>query len=149
MRFKKPYRQPDFTIYNSLGDPYLRRWWLIPRNRWFNVYLHCFLASDDERALHDHMYFNLSFILEGRYTEHTIRAGGIHRAVEYRAGQVKFRSPWTAHRIEIKPGEACWSLFITGPRMRQWGFHCPNGWRHWADFVDDRDIGKTGKGCGP
>ena len=33
------------------ADPYLRRWWLIPRNRIFNVYLHHFMRSDDDRVL--------------------------------------------------------------------------------------------------
>lgn len=143
----KPNREPDFVIAGRGGQSYLRRWWIILRNRWFNIYLHHFPSSDDDRARHDHMYFNLSILLRGRYTEHTIKAGGVRRAVEYVAGSLKLRSPWTAHRIEIKSGEECWSLFITGPRMRSWGFHCPNGWRHWKDFVDDRDIGKVGKGC--
>lgn len=139
----KPERKPDFVI----GDNYLRRWWLIRRNRWFNIYLHHFTRSDDDRALHDHMYFNLSILLRGRYVEHTIKAGGVRQAVEYRAGAIKVRAPWTAHRVEIQPGEECWSLFITGPRMREWGFHCPNGWRHWQEFVDARDAGQVGRGC--
>ena len=57
-------RTPDLVI-GGWDDPYLLRWWLIPRNRWFNVYLHLFLRSDDDRALHDHPWFNLSFLLEG------------------------------------------------------------------------------------
>lgn len=136
-------RPPDFVI----GDNYLRRWWLIPRNAFFNVYLHQFLHSDEDRALHDHMYVNLSILLEGTYWEHTIAAGGVHHRVRYSAGAVRFRLPSTAHRIEIAPGTQTWSLFITGPRVREWGFHCPNGWRHWKQFVDDRDHGRIGRGC--
>ena len=59
-------REPDFII----GDNYLRRWWLIPRNRWLNVYLHEFRASDDDRALHDHPWASCSIILRGEYFEH-------------------------------------------------------------------------------
>ena len=51
--------------------PYLTRWHLIPRNRWFNLYLHKFVHGDDERALHDHPWPSASLILEGRYIEHT------------------------------------------------------------------------------
>ncbi|MGE4307333.1 MAG: hypothetical protein AB7E24_25275 [Novosphingobium sp.] len=29
-------RSPDFVI----GDNYLRRWWVVPRNRFCNAYLH-------------------------------------------------------------------------------------------------------------
>ena len=139
-------RPPDFLIGGS-ENPYMRRWWVIPRNRWFNIYMHEFLRSDDDRALHDHPWFNLSILLRGRYVEHTIAAGGVHHSREMKAGAIKFRAPWSAHRVEIKPGETCWTLFITGPVMRTWGFHCPNGWRPWRLFVDDRDAGKTGRGC--
>ena len=137
-------RPPDFIV-GEEPKPYLRRWWVIPRNALFNIYLHQFLRSDDDRALHDHMYFNVSFILEGMYIEHTIAQGGVSYQKSYHIGNLRFRLPWTAHRIEVD--SPCWSLFITGPRIRQWGFHCPKGWRHWKEFVSDRDYGKIGKGC--
>jgi hypothetical protein len=136
-------RLPDFII-GDKDNPYLRRWWIIPRNNFANAYLHQFLRSDDE-PLHDHMYINLSYLLEGAYVEHTIAQGGVHHAQRYSAGDFRFRLPWTAHRIEIK--EPCWSLFLTGPRVREWGFHCPKGWRHWREFTDERDAGAIGKGC--
>jgi hypothetical protein len=65
-------RKPDFVI-GDTDNPYLLRWYLTPwrdtykdipaaqRTRWQefvsrlpNVYLHCFMRSDDDRALHDH-----------------------------------------------------------------------------------------------
>lgn len=138
-------RPPDFVV-GGKEDPYLMRWWVIPRNRFFNVYLHHFLRSDDDRALHDHPWWNLSILLRGEYTEHTIAAGGVHRAVIRRAGQFKFRGAKSAHRIELHNGP-CWTLFLTGPTLRTWGFHCPRGWRPWKEFVDDRDSGKVGRGC--
>jgi hypothetical protein len=137
-------RPPDFIV-GGEEQAYLRRWWLIPRNPVFNVYLHQFLRSDDDRALHDHSYVNLSYILKGNYVEHTILAGGVHWAVRYWAGQYRLRLPWTAHRIEID--QPCWTLFITGPRMREWGFHCVKGWRPWREYVDGSDKGKIGRGC--
>jgi hypothetical protein len=137
-------RSPDFII-GEEPQPYLRRWWVIPRNNFFNIYLHQFLRSDDDRALHDHMYVNVSYLLEGIYIEHTIAQGGVHRQQLYKVGDLRFRLPATAHRIEVDA--PCWSLFITGPRVRQWGFHCPKGWRHWKVFVDERDHGKIGRGC--
>lgn len=51
--------------------PYLTRWHIIPRNRWFNLYLHKFVHGDDDRALHDHPWVSASLLLEGRYREHT------------------------------------------------------------------------------
>jgi hypothetical protein len=137
-------RKPDFII-GGADHPYLLRWWIIPRNRFFNIYLHKFLRSDDDRALHDHPLLNVSYLLAGGYVEHTIPQGGVQVAKKYAAGDLKFRRAVAAHRIEIdKP---CWSLFITGPVVREWGFHCPAGWRHWTVFTDARDRGSVGRGC--
>lgn len=142
-------RRPDFVI-GGLDDPYLRRHWLLPRNKVFNVYVHEFLRSDDDRALHDHPWlFNCSILLEGMYWEHTSRGTRLHGT-----GDWKFRWGAAAHRIELlrplgnfgKPIH-CWTLFITGPRCRQWGFHCPKGWVHWKLFTATDDQGLTGKGC--
>lgn len=146
---------PDFVIGGD-NNPYLRRWYLIPRNPVFNIYLHQFLRSDDDRALHDHPWWNVSILLEGRYVEHTIRAGGINVKTERKAGQMKFRLARHAHRLEL-PTELdghserevpCWTIFITGPPLRNWGFHCPKGFVPWQRFTNPEDGGRTvGPGC--
>lgn len=138
-------RAPDFVI----GDEYLRRWWVIPRNRLFNIYLHDVRKSDDDRALHDHPWLNCSILLQGGYFEHSIAAGGVEHVAWRGAGDVVLRRSVAAHRLQIPDsGVAAWSLFITGPRMRDWGFHCPKaGWRHWKDFTAADDYGKVGPGC--
>jgi hypothetical protein len=139
-------RAPDFVI-GQPGNDYLRRWFVIPRNRFFNVYLHHFIRSDDDRALHDHPWWNVSLLLDGEYVEHTIPAGGVNRRILYRGGDLKFRSARYAHRVELTAG-ACWSLFITGPRVRDWGFHCPLGWVPWQKFTAPDNPGEIGRGCG-
>lgn len=139
-------RPPDVVI-GEAQSPYMHRWWLIPRNRFFNIYLHHFLRSDDDRALHDHPWWNLSILLDGRYVEHTIAAGGVNVRTERRAGEVKLRGARAAHRIELVDGP-CWTLFITGPRIREWGFHCPQGWRHWRIFTSGPNGETIGRGCG-
>lgn len=139
-------RAPDFII-GGAERPYLRRWFVIPRNRLFNVYLHNFLRSDDDRALHDHPWANASILLRGSYVEHTIAAGGINHRRELRAGDWRIRpSGKFAHRVELTDGP-CWTLFITGPRYRAWGFHCERGWVHWQAFTATDDRGAVGKGC--
>jgi hypothetical protein len=134
-------RKPDFVI-GGPDDPYLERHWLLPRNRFFNVYVHRFLRSDDDRAMHDHPWINASWLLQGSYLEHT--RTGVQRLV---AGDRRLRlSGRFAHRVELDRGE-CWTLFVTGPRYRQWGFLCPKGWVHWKDFCDITDSGTVGRGC--
>lgn len=130
-------RKPDFVI----GDDYLRRWWLIPRNRFFNVYLHCIRKDDDDRALHDHPWWNVSILLKGSYCEHMP-----HGSRVLSAGSIRARGAKAAHRLEVVKGPV-WTIFITGPRIREWGFHCPQGWRHWQDFTNQADRGQVGRGC--
>lgn len=127
-------RKPDVVI-GGTEDPYLYRWHIIPRNKYFNIYLHHFMRSDDDRALHDHPWWNISILLTGGYLEHT-KTDVLPR---YR-GSVVFRGPSTSHRIELDHGPV-WTLFITGRRVREWGFHCPQGWKHWKEFT------KNDAGC--
>jgi hypothetical protein len=141
-------RAPDFVI-GGRDQPYMLRWWVIPRNRIFNLYLHQVLRSDDDRALHDHPWLNCSLLIEGRYAEHTIAAGGVHRRAVRAAGAIKVRGAKAAHRLELIDGHPVVTLFLTGPRVRSWGFHCPEqGWVHWEDFTATDDYGQIGRGCG-
>jgi hypothetical protein len=141
-------RLPDYVI-GGLANPYMLRWWVIPRNRWLNIYLHEVIRSDDDRALHDHPWANLSILVEGSYVEHRIAAGGIRHLALRTAGDVKLRAPSAAHRLEVIPGTRAVSLFLTGPVVRHWGFHCPEaGWRHWQDFTGGEAGEVVGRGCG-
>jgi len=129
-------REPDVKI----GDNYLWRWWLIPRNRFFNIYLHRFGRSDDDRALHDHPWFSVSLLLKGEMIEHN------HNGIRYIPWLLPiFRTAKFAHRLELVKGPV-WTVFITGPRIRSWGFYCPQGWRPWREFTTPDGNG-TGKGC--
>lgn len=122
------------------------RWYLIPRNKLFNVYLHKFYRPDQDAELHDHPWaFNLSYILEGSYVEETVRRGGVHNFATFGPGQFKFRWWGAPHRIDSIPSGTCWTLFITGPVVRRWGFHCPRAWTYFKEFTESR---KTGAGCG-
>lgn len=123
-------------------NPYMIRWHLLPRNPVFNVYLHEFRRSDDDRATHDHPWWSLSVILAGRYVEHDNAGWRLCTA-----GRVRLRSAKYAHRIDLIDGQPCWTLFITGPRMREWGFHCPWGWRHWREFTTGEHGERVGRGC--
>lgn len=139
-------RAPDFVVGSDV-DPYLRRWHVIPRNRFFNIYLHQFLRSDDDRAMHDHPWWNVSIVLRNAYIEH-ILGDGLRLC---RAGSIVMRPAAMAHRVQLLGGShpmPVWTLFITGRRVREWGFHCPKGWRHWKDFTNTSDGGRTvGPGC--
>lgn len=142
-------RSPDFII-GGEADPYLKRWWAIPRERTGNVYLHQFIRSDDDQALHDHPWDSVSIILDGWYIEHLPGA-----LPELRGpGSIVRREAADAHRVELLRHEATGveepvtTLFLTGPVVREWGFHCERrGWVHWRDFTAGPAGQTAGKGC--
>lgn len=161
---------------------YLYRWHLLPRNPWFNIYLHKFVHGDDDRAKHDHPWRSWSLLLDNGYREHTSEwmyetplevtpegvsahtnymhylfspgdgrryvEGSVMRNMgkfpgmhvfdytqEFRAGDFRALAPDHMHIIELfgNNDAECWTLFITGPRQRRWGFACPGG-EGWRDF---------------
>lgn len=125
---------PDLVIAPD-GNPYLYRWFLIPRNNLANVYFHIQVASDPERPLHDHPWDNTSVILSGGYNEVWDAApdikrhgGAITRAL--RAGNTVHRRATEAHRLILPPDILyTMTIFSTGPTLRPWGFWFPDGWR--------------------
>jgi len=142
-------RMPDFII-GGHENPYLLRWWLIPRNQLFNIYLHKFLRSDDDRALHDHPWIWCSVLLRGSYVEWSKPRPGsplLAHVERFDAGSARFHRARYAHRLVIDRNVTCWTLFITGPRVREWGFHCPQGWIPWQKFTAVDDPGAVGQGC--
>lgn len=146
-------RGPDFIV-GGRDDPYLNRWFVIPRNPIFNVYVHEFRRSDDDRACHCHPWVSVSLALSKpmgeTYLDRTKTGDGEvvvekHRIV--RSGDLLFRTAKFAHRMVVhEPGAV--TLFITGPRIRAWGFWC-DGVRFvpWREFVSDADRGRSGRGC--
>ena len=112
------------------GTEYLVRRYLLPRNRILNVYLHKFLGSDDDRALHDHPWFSISLVLKGRLIEHLPQS----QSRKITAGKFTYRGPRFQHRIELPTGTSATTLFITGPVVREWGFICPRGWTSWQKY---------------
>jgi len=127
-----------------IGAGYLLRWHLIPRNKFFNIYLHKFIGDDDDRALHDHPWASFSIRLKGDLREH-LHMGDDGAAYVLLASRFTYRPAMYAHRLSLIDNKPAWTLFITGPRKREWGFHCKNGWQHWSTMTTPE--GKTIGGC--
>lgn len=138
--------EPHFIV-GGEDNPYLYRWYLIPRNRYFNIYLHKFLRDDDDRALHDHPWWFISLILKGGYFERVKQT--VLRRDRF---SLAFRPATHRHRVilfrdALGPKQPCWTLIITGRKKRIWGFWCPKGFVPWYEFVDQGNHGNIGKGC--
>ena len=129
MNFMK--KKPDFTVYHKgRTEPYLERWFLIPRNKVMNIYLHKFSESDYDRGLHDHPWWSLSFLLKGEMLEHTL-----NETKTLLRFMPVIRSAKFLHKLELIKGPA-WTIFITGPVIRKWGFYTKEqGWVYWETFL--------------
>jgi hypothetical protein len=160
-------RAPDLIIGNPESPVYYR--WQLFKIRGFQLCLHKWLRSDEDRALHDHSGDSISFILNGGYLERRRERGtwltsevAEHEVTRWcRPWWPVFRKAETPHRVILTRIECggrdvtrpVWSLWFRWPPRREWGFHCPKGWRHWKDFCASRDdyyktkASVVGKGC--
>jgi hypothetical protein len=131
------------------NEPYLERYYLFLTDRTqfpFNVFLHKFLKSDPD-DLHDHPWPYATVILKGGYWEWTPvfdhNGQKLTEVAKWRApGHIRFNSATSLHRIELDPGVECWTLFMPGPKQREWGFVKSGVWQQWQEYLNTRSGAK-------
>ena len=88
----------------------MKRWSLLPRNNWFNMYINK-IEKPDGTAFHSHPYNFIAFTLNGRgreeFTEEADRAVIERDFSFYRRYQIKNR-----HRISEVCSKSIWTLMI-------------------------------------
>lgn len=127
------------------NEPYLERYYLFLKDRKsfpFNIFLHKFLKSDPDHV-HDHPWPYATLILKGGYFEYVPKFNEQGLKVGemcYWRGPGHFRicKENSYHRIEIKPGIECWTLFMPGPQKREWGFLVDNKWIEQNEYFEYR-----------
>lgn len=86
---------------------------------------------------HDHPWWFISIILRGGYTEEVCTpdnfrmAGNVWIPEKYCSIRFfNFKNNTDLHRITSfrYPREGAWTLVLTGPIRREWGFMTANGW---------------------
>ncbi len=115
--------------------PYLLRWFVIPQNRWCNIYLHRFLHSDDP-VPHDHPWSFISVVLSRVGYLDVDEHGGRHLR---RRGSIAWRPATWRHHVALHRSGGheipATTIIVTGPRRRHWGFWCtPTRFTPWRDF---------------
>jgi len=117
---------PHYTICREAGVPYMTRYYLLGGRRtgWrrflpFNLFLHCFHASD-ENMLHNHPWsWAMSLILWGTYDEERL-----HRWKRFGPGSINRIRALDFHRVVLVTEEV-WTLFLAGRREgrpEEWSF---------------------------
>ena len=123
------------------NEPYLERYYIFLKDRkWFpfNVFVHKFLKSDPD-DLHDHPWPYMTIILRGGYWEYT---RDTVMPTWKGAGQIRFGHSTDYHRIELEPDVECWTLFVPGPKIRDWGFLVGNSWIQNEQYFNRRKLSK-------
>jgi len=127
------------------NEPYLERYYLFLRDRErfpFNIFLHKFLKSDPD-DVHDHPWPYATVILKGGYWEWIPVFDTIGRKIGEvqhwrKPGHFRTCSASSFHRIELDPNVTCWTLFMPGPKQRDWGFMVKNKWVQWEQYLKQR-----------
>ena len=101
----------------------------------FAIMVHWINGPDPEPHMHDHPVTFMSVILRGGYWEEVrpvVVRGGRSR-VALRRWYNFIRAGKHVHRIvSVKPNTV--TLCFVGPKVREWGFHTPDGWVHWKEY---------------
>jgi hypothetical protein len=125
------------------GELYLRRWRIV-QTPWFSLFLHKIATPDKDRDLHDHPWPFLSLVLRGGYDERLAIDAAEAAINGYRPLTEVARRGWlsiglrratTAHRITRLHRTPTWTLVLTGPRRRSWGFYTESGYVDWKRYL--------------
>jgi hypothetical protein len=108
----------------------------------FNIFLHKFLKSDPD-DVHDHPWPYFTIILKGGYwewiPEFNSQGEKIGEIAHWRGpGSFRWCSADSYHRIELDPAVTAWTLFMPGPKQRDWGFLVRNRWIQWEQYLASR-----------
>lgn len=114
---------------------YLRRWRI--EAPLFSIRLHHWLHSDDTRSFHDHPWGFYTIILKGKYHDCSpadpnkipfMKTNWDGSTYPYpivmelmTPGKVRYRPAHHKHYVLVEP-PGCWTILITGPKIRRWGF---------------------------
>mgnify|MGYP006950337616 CR=1 FL=1 len=132
------------------SEPYLERYYLFLKDRGsfpFNVFVHKFLKSDPD-DLHDHPWSYATIILKGGYYEwvptYDSQGNKLCEVAVWRGpGSFRVSSADSFHRIELDPAVTCWTLFMPGPKQREWGFVQRGKWIRHDEYLIEKAICKT------
>ncbi len=112
------------TIHGDDGAPKIHRHYLLGTGKTFGVFLHHFVGSDLPTEFHDHPWsWSVSLVLRGGYgEERRLRDDGTVTRRWLGPGALNLIPPGVFHRVELRDRRPAWTLFLHGPKIRNWGF---------------------------
>lgn len=127
-------------IRSKQGELHFKRW-RIWSTKWFNIYLHFINKADEDKHLHDHPWSFWSIILKGAYIELLGEEGQYTPSRQIYRGwlNMSYRTKKVPHMIGavVKP---TYSLVITGPGSREWGYTTEDGWKNHSQYREEKRM---------
>lgn len=130
------YKRFEIKLGERVGRPectYLKRWYF--ETPWWSIRLHHWLAGDDPRYLHDHPWNFWTIVLWGKIYETTRFGPNTSRTLL--DGFQWFNARYFHTVSVVKP---TWTLMITGPKTRYWGFLVDDKWMKSNKFFFTHDL---------
>lgn len=124
-------------------NEYLIRYYYLTLRPFARIVLHRFMRSDID-GLHDHPWAFENYILSGGYWETTLE-GRFWRPPGYHGTATANYF----HRVELDEekanGEEVWTLFLMGPRQKEWGFLNENNeWVYYETYLENKQKRAVG-----
>lgn len=116
LRWNEPLGNPDC--------PYAFRWAVIAFG--FSIRLHHWIGDDEN--MHDHPWWFITFMVKGGYADRSpapLGPDGYEIMDIVNPGEFRFRPAEWRHRVTLDGGSDTWTVLLTGPRARDWGFYLP------------------------
>jgi hypothetical protein len=107
-----------------LDDPYMRRWCLT--TPWFSIRIHHWFRGDDDRHYHDHDWNFICMVLKGSYMDVSYLDTSYGSDVKMdilTPFSPRYRKAEYKHIVNTS---GCWTIVLTGPKIRNFGFWVPN-----------------------
>lgn len=110
-------------------EVYLVRWYVL-RTKWLGCFIHKFVRSDEDSALHDHPWPFLVIPLWRGY--HEVNDRGTSNVLPLLG--TRLRPAEYRHRVALRDGKPSWSLFFRFRKTREWGFWPKAGFIKWNEW---------------
>lgn len=123
-------KHDDTIIFDRV---YMRRYHVI-KTRWFRLRVHHIRLPDEGRHLHDHPFDFATVVIKGRYRE--LLAD--NRSHPHLPGRWWFRQAEMPHTVTHVSKGGVWTLVLTGPMRREWGFYVDGFWVHHLDYEPEQ-----------
>lgn len=138
------HREGWFIGRNDIGD-YMHRW--IIQTPFGTLRVHHILRSDEARAMHDHPWDFWTLLVSGGYYEVTphpqgLEVRGLHTDESKPVEVTRWWPRWSLRHVRAEQlhrlilVEPVWTVVVSGPKRRAWGFMTSAGWLHWRDARD-------------